>query len=185
MAFTGVWQNPLMGVVVCYFDINLLQAALEAERCARGLSWTALTAAINEPFKGTPSIPISVTTLRSMHAKRSVTSAVVLQVLRWLGRTPESFLSGPQAAPFLSETLPGGGPSRILRFDTHAMHAALNVERVRRGMTWKQVAKELPGFTESMLTNLATGPLIGFPRVMMIPQWLGLPAANFVRERSR
>jgi hypothetical protein len=36
-----------------------------------------------------------------------------------------------------------------------------------------------------MLTNLATGPLIGFPRVMMIPQWLGLPAANFVRECSR
>lgn len=174
-----------MGVVLCYFDIDALQDALEAERSARGLSWIALTAEINEPFKGTPSIPISVTTIRNMHAKRSVTSAVVLQVLRWLGRTPESFLSGRQALPVWDETLPAGGPGRILRFDTEAMHAALNAERVRRSMTWKQGAMELPGFTESMLTNLATGPLIGFPRVMMIPQWLGLPAANFVRERSR
>jgi hypothetical protein len=31
------------------------------------------------------------------------------------------------------------------------------------GIAWKQVADELPGFTESMLTNLATGPLLGFP----------------------
>jgi hypothetical protein len=174
-----------MGVVLCFFDINALQDALDAERSARSLSWVALTAEINEPFRDTPSIPISVTTIRNMHAKRSVTSAVVLQILRWLGRTPESFLSGRQAAPLLGETLPVGGLGRILRFDTEAMHAALNEERVRRGLAWKQIAKELPGFTESMLANLATGPLIGFPRVMMIPQWLGVPAANFVREHSR
>jgi hypothetical protein len=65
------------------------------------------------------------------------------------------------------------------------MHAALNAERVERGMTWKQVAHELPGFTDSMLTNLATGPLIGFPRVMMITQWLCRPAASFVRDYGR
>lgn len=174
-----------MGVVLCFFDINALQDGLDAERSARGLSWIALTAEINEPFQGTPSIPISVTTIRNMHAKRSVTSAVVLQILRWLGRTPESFLSGPQSASLLGEALPVGGPGRILRFDIEAMHAALNTERARQGLTWKQVAKELPGFTESMLTNLATGPLIGFPRVMMIPQWLEVPAAKFVRECSR
>ena len=167
------------------FDIGALQAALEAERNARGLSWIALTAEVNEPFKGTPSIPISVSTIRGMQGKRSVTSAVVLQLLRWLGRAPESFLSGRQATPTTSEALPAAGAARILRFDTAAMHAALNAERIRRGLTWKQVAKELPGFTESMLTNLATGPLIGFPRVMAIPQWLGVPAASFVRERGR
>jgi hypothetical protein len=65
------------------------------------------------------------------------------------------------------------------------MHQALNERRVKQGMTWKQVANQLPGFTGSMLSNLATGPLIGFPGVMMIRQWLGVPAANFVRERSR
>jgi hypothetical protein len=43
----------------------------------------------------------------------------------------------------------------------------------------------LPGFTESMLTNLSTGPLIGFPRVMILTQWLGRPAASFVRDYWR
>jgi hypothetical protein len=172
-------KNPLFK-----FDMNALYAALDAERCTRHLSWAELTARINEPFSGTSSLPISITTIKNMQTKRSVTSAVVLQILRWLGRTPESFLSGRNFAPTASETLPIAEPFHILRFDTRAMHTALNAERVRQGMTWRQVANELPGFTESMLTNLSTGPLIGFPRVMMITQWLCLPAADFVRARS-
>ena len=127
------------------FDMRALQTALDGERRARKLTWDQLAAEINEPFKHTPSIPISVGTLRTMTTKRSVTSAVVLQVLRWLRRTPESFLAG----------------------------------RDQNG-----VAKEMAGFTPSMLTNLPTGPLIGFPRVMVLTQWLGRPAADFVRARS-
>ncbi len=50
-------------------------------------------------------------------------------------------------------------------------------------MTWKAVSDELPGFPETMLKNLAMGPLIGFPRVVMITQWLQRPAADFVRVR--
>jgi hypothetical protein len=65
------------------------------------------------------------------------------------------------------------------------MYEALNEQRMGRAMTWRKVAAELPGFKQGMLMGLAEGPLIGFPRVMMIPQWLGLPAASFVRERSR
>ena len=164
--------------------MSALFDALEAERGARGLGWGELMAEVNEPFRGTPSIPISVGTVRSMRDKRSVTSAVVLQVLRWLGRTPESFLVGLGEMAEDGEMLPVGGPGRILRFDTRAMYEALNARRVERGMTWRQVAAELPGFSESMLTNLAGGPLIGFPRVMMIPQWLGVSAARFVRVRG-
>jgi hypothetical protein len=173
-------RNPLYD-----FDMNALHATLDAERCARHLSWAELAVEINEPFRGTSSLPISVTTIKNMLTKRSVTSAVVLQILRWLGRTPESFLSGQSFAAPASETLPDPGPTRILRFDTRAMHAALDAERLSCGMKWKEVARELPGFTENTLTNLATGPLIGFPRVMMITQWLGLPAASFVRDRDR
>lgn len=167
------------------FDMGALQAALDAERQARNLSWTELTEEINVPFRGTPSIPISVSTLRSMHAKRSVTSGVVLQVLRWLGRTPESFLNGGESADGAADLFSPGMRVGILRFDTRALHAALNAERVKRGMSWKQVAGELPGFTENMLTNLASGPLIGFPRVMTLTQWLDRPAAAFVRVRDR
>ncbi len=168
-----------------HFGMQELHAAIDATRCARGLTWAELTAEINKPFEGTPSIPISVSTVRGMLNKSSVTSAVVLQILRWLGRTPESFLSRDTSAPQPGETLPEPGPGRILRFDTRAMHAALDAERLKRGMKWKQVAEELPGFTESMLTNLAKGPLIGFPRVMLITQWVGRPAAAFVRDHDR
>ena len=173
-------KDPLLA-----FDIKALHAVLDNERRARRLSWTELAAKINEPFNGTVSIPISVTTLRTMQDKRSVTSAVVLQILRWLKRTPESFLSGRTAAPTESELLPTPGASRILRFDTRALHAALNSARIEQGMTWKQIADELPGFTQSMLTNLATGPLIGFPRVMLLTQWLSRPAASFIRDTGR
>jgi hypothetical protein len=167
------------------FDMHALQTTLDDERRARKLTWDQLAAEINAPFEHTPSIPISVGTLRTMTAKRSVTSGVVLQILRWLRRTPESFLKGRDQAPAPGEALPEAGPTLILRFDTAAMHAALDAQRREREMTWREVASELPGFTPSMLTNLANGPLIGFPRVMTLTQWLGRPAADFVRARSK
>lgn len=164
------------------FDMRAFHAALDAARQAKGLSWAELAAQTNRPFEGTTSIPIHPATLRDMLAKRSVTSAVVLQALAWLGGTPESFLPGPPTFP--ETPLPESGPGHVLRFDTRAVHAALNAQRQARGLSWVQVAAELPGFTASMLTNLASGPLIGFPRVMLLTQWLGRPAADFVRVRG-
>jgi hypothetical protein len=167
------------------FSMCAFHTELDEQRRVRGLSWTQLAAEINRPFESTPSIPISPGTLRDMLKKRSVTSAVVLQVLRWLERTPESFLSGPMRSARSEEEMPDAGLDRILRFDTRAIYEALQQERLRRGLTWQQVAHELPGFTPSMLTNLANAPLIGFPRVMILFQWIGRPAAAFVRVRSR
>ena len=180
-------QPPDLGLVagprLHRFDMHALHAALDLARQAKGLSWAELATQTNRPFEGTTSIPIHPATLRDMLAKRSVTSAVVLQALAWLGRTPESFLNGP--APFREAPLPESGPGHVLRFDTLALHTALNAQRQARGLSWAQVAAQLPGFTPSMLTNLASGPLIGFPRVMSLTQWLGRPAADFVRVRPR
>jgi len=167
------------------FDMIGFAAALDAARRAKGLTWPALAVEMNRPFEGTPSIPISPSTLRSMTAKRSVTSAVVLQALAWLGRAPESFLVGSSSHPVPQQELPLSGPGRVLRFDTRAMHAEIDQQRRVRNLSWKEVAEQLPGFTASMLTNLAGGPLIGFPRVMFITQWLERPAAHFVRVVSR
>ncbi len=158
-------------------------AALDAARQAKGLSWAELAAETNRPLEGTTSIPIHPATLRGMLTKRSVTSAVVLQALAWLGRSPESFLSGPSTEP--EAPLPESGPGRVLRFDTRALYAALDAQRQARGLSWPQVAAELPGFTPGMLTNLSTGPLIGFPRVMLLTQWLGEPASRFIRVWPR
>jgi hypothetical protein len=165
------------------FDMRAFHAALDAARQAKSLSWAELAAQTNRPFAGTTSIPIHPATLRDMLAKRSVTSAVVLQALAWLGRAPEGFLAGPPSFP--EAPLPESGPGHVLRFDTRAVHAALNAQREARGLSWAQVAAELPGFTPSMLTNLSKGPLIGFPRVMLLTQWLGRPAADFVRVRPQ
>jgi hypothetical protein len=115
--------------------MRALQAALDGERRARGLTWDQLAAEINQPFKHTPSIPISAGTIRTMTSKRSVNSAVVLQVLRWLRRTPESFLAGRDRAPAAGEELPEAGAAQILRFDTAAIHAALAAKRREQGMT--------------------------------------------------
>jgi len=165
------------------FDMHAFHAALDAARQAKRLSWAELAAQINRPFEGTTSIPIHPTTLRDTLAKRSVTSAVVLQALAWLGRAPESFLVNPPGFP--EGPLPEHRPGYVLRFDTRALHAGLNAQREARGLNWTQVAAELPGFTPSMLTKLAAGPLIGFPRVMLVTQWLGRPAADFVRMRAQ
>ena len=95
------------------FDMKLLHATLDAERRCRGLSWIELAAEINRPFQGTASIPINVSTIKGMAAKSSVTSPVVPQVLRWLGRRPESFLSGYDSSPQAEELLPDPGLSLI------------------------------------------------------------------------
>jgi hypothetical protein len=131
------------------FNVRALHKALNEERRARNLTWTELTAQINRPFNYTTSIPIVEQTIKSMVKKRSVTSGVVLQILRWLDRTHESFLDGREQQATAGEKLPDAGPKRILRFDTTAIHAALDLDkkRRRRGMTWAQVARELPGFT--------------------------------------
>jgi hypothetical protein len=168
-----------------HFDMQGFHHYLDEERRKRGLGWVELAEEVNRPFINTPSIPIHPATLRDMPKKRSVTSAVVLQVLRWLDNSPEAFLV-PSFPGSLEETaLPRTKMNQVLRLDTQALHAELNAERQRRGMTWAQVAKELPGFQVGMLTNLASGPLIGFPRVMLLTQWLDLPLARFVRARSR
>jgi len=79
--------------------MRAFHAALDAARQAKGLSWAELATETNRPLEGTTSIPINPATLRGMPANHSVTSAVVLQALAWLGRTPESFLTGPPTLP--------------------------------------------------------------------------------------
>jgi hypothetical protein len=103
---------------------------------------------------------------------------VVLQALRWLGRTPESFVPGLGETP--EHAIPDNTTGRPA-FDTRAIYEAINATRGARTLTWRGVADELgPGFSPGMLTRLADGTGIGFPRAMRIFQWLERPAAEFV-----
>jgi len=163
------------------FDIGALYAALDSQRQARGLSWQQAVREINTLFERTPARPVSASTVTGMRSRAVIDGDGALQILRWLGRTPESFVPGVQE----TAALPDVGPDRILRFDAKKIYSALDVQRAERGMTWKQVAEEIGGFSAAMLTRLSQGGRVGFPHVMRIIRWLGRPAAFFTRASDR
>ena len=112
-------------------------------------------------------------------AKRGTMSCqYALILLRWIGRAPEDFLTGPVVAVG-DARLPDAGADSRLRWDLPAVHAALNERRQERGLTWAQLAEELD-CTPGRLTNLRTARLADMDLAMRVTQWLGRPAAAFV-----
>jgi len=161
------------------FDLSALYNALDEERRARRLSWKAVADEINRLC--TRLRPIAVATITGLKHKTGGEGDGILQMLLWLRRTPESFVAGavdPQSDLFCRPHLAKG---QILRWDTRALHAALDFRRRSEALTWADVARQIGGFTPGMLTNLARGGRIGFPRVMRLVRWLGEPAATFTR----
>lgn len=175
-----LWSyNSPVGMRAADFDVDALYAALDNERRARGLSWQLLAREISAQFGRTGSRPIAASTLSGMRGRRAIEGDGVLQALRWLNRTPESFVPGHE--PTADETLPHVQPDRILRFDAIAIYNALDAQRAARGLTWPHVAREIGGLAPGGLTRLANGGRVGFPEVMRIFRWLGKSAVGFTR----
>jgi hypothetical protein len=165
------------------FDLRALYDALDEERRARQLTWQALAAEVNQ--HRTALHPISPSTITSLETKADAEGDGVLQLLVWLRRTPESFVPGavdPQSPRFTQPDLQSG---QILRWDALALYTALDAERRERSLTWAELAREMDGFTPSMLQNLDKGGRVGFPRVMRLVRFLGRPAASFTRVASQ
>lgn len=165
------------------FDVDALHTALDGERRARGLSWQQLAREISAQFGRAGWRPIAASTLSGMRGKRVIEGDGVLQALRWLNRTPESFVPGH--TPAADEALPHVEPDGILRFDAVAIYKALDQQRIARGLSWPQLAREIGGVAPAGLTRLANGGRVGFPEVMRVFRWLGRPAASFTRAASR
>jgi hypothetical protein len=83
-------------------------------------------------------------------------------MLRWLDRTPESFVPGHDGPAARLPEVPTG---RVLRFDTAAIYSALDTRRIERKLTWIGVAREIGGCTAASLTRLAKGGRTAFPDV--------------------
>jgi len=162
------------------FNLRALYASLNAQRQARGLSWVQAAKEINQQPKRLSAHRLSASTLTGTRTRTVVEGDGVLQMLRWLNRTPESFVPGHQDSQEASARLPDVATHQILRFDTRKLHAALNAQRIKRKMTWAQVAKEV-GLNAPSLTRLSKGGRTGFPQVMRIVGWLARPAADFTR----
>jgi len=160
------------------FDLRALYDALDDKRAAENLTWKAVTVRVNR--HRTPLRPIAQSTITSLKTKSLGEGDAILQMLLWLGRTPESFVDWCGNADADRYQLPRLARGQILRWDTKALYAALDRRRRERGLTWSEVASEV-GFTSNMLTNLARGPRIGFPRVMRAVRWLDQPAVTFTR----
>jgi hypothetical protein len=165
------------------FNAIALYEAMEMQRVQRGLSWRQVAdqiwdqSAVLNRRRGDH--PISPTTLSGIARRGDTTCQHALFILRWLGRTPESFL--PLAMAHERDTaLPAVGPDRRLRWDLPALYDALNARRRERRLTWRQLAGQLR-CTEHQLTGIRTARFaIGMNLAMRIVQWLEQPAAAFI-----
>ena len=167
------------------FDVAALYSALDAERTARGIPWQQLAREVNAQFAGTLARPISPSTISRTRLGGVLEGDTGLQLLRWLGRTPESFVPGHAGSSGAEGRLPELGRDQILRFDARVLYAALDAQRQERGLTWAEVASEIGDFSAASLRLLEKGGRVAFPSVMRIVRWLGRPAASFTRASAR
>jgi hypothetical protein len=165
------------------FDTGVLFTALDAKRTELSLSWKKvadqlweLSAALNGRRRDHP---ISPSTLTNMAKNPRTSCQHALFMLRWLGRTPESFLTGGGGdGPGFA--LPAAGPDRRLRWALKLLYAAMDEKRRADGLTWPALAAIL-GCSANQLTGLRTAKFAtGMDLAMRIVQWLGRPAADFV-----
>ncbi len=70
------------------------------------------------------------------------------------------------------------------QFDGEAFHAALDAQRLGRGMTWKKVAEE-SGVSASTLTRMAQGRHPDVDSMASLLAWSGLDADSFVRRSGK
>lgn len=165
------------------FDAVALYLAMDRQRLERGLSWRqaadqiwAQSAVLNARRADHPISPSTITGI----AKRGDTTCQhALFFLRWLGLTPESFLT-PRPADLEAARLPPVGPDRRLRWNLAALYDALNARRQERQLTWDELARQLR-CSESQLTGIRTAKYtIGMRLAMKIVVWLEQPAARFI-----
>ncbi|MGA3345882.1 MAG: hypothetical protein ABSC76_13525 [Terracidiphilus sp.] len=162
------------------FSLRGLYAALDAQRQARGLSWSQVTKEMHGRSGRNSARGLSASTISGARIRKALEGDGVLQMLHWLDRTPESFVPGHQSSEEFDERLPEIPQGKVLRFDTKMLHAALDARRIDQELTWAQVAKE-SGVGVSTLTYLSKGGRTAFPQVMRMTGWLGRPAAHFTR----
>jgi hypothetical protein len=178
---TMAWMTD---TVIHRFDTPALHRALDARRAELGLSWRQvadqlwqLSSELNDRRRDHP---ISPATLTKMAATPRTSCQHALFMLRWLDRTPESFLAGMVGGDDHRFALPRAGPDRRLRWSLKLLWAAMDEKRRQEGLTWRQLA-ELLRCTPSQLTGLRTARFAtGMDLAMRIVQWIGRPAADFV-----
>ena len=165
------------------FDCDALFGALDVARAERGLEWFPLAAELWDQSselnaERVNDHPLCGGAIMRLPKRGAISCQHALFMLRWLGRAPEDFLTGPVVGVG-DVRLPEAGTDRRLRWNLGEVHAALNEQRQAAGLTWAELALDL-NCTPSRLTNLRTARLADMDLTMRVTQWLGRPAAVFV-----
>lgn len=122
--------------------------------------------------------PLCGGAVQRLQARGATSCQYALFMLRWLGRAPEDFLSGP-VIDVGDVRLPEAGTDSRLRWDLNQLHSALNEQRQQQKLTWAELADGLD-CTPSRLTNLRSARLADMGLAMRVTQWLRRPAAAFI-----
>jgi hypothetical protein len=175
-------ESPLAARHLSRFDARALFEAIDERRRSEGGSWSTVAAQIWDLSADLNAQrndhPIAPTTITGMATRGATSCQHALFMLRWLGRSPESFLDPPR--PELDRPLPELGRDRRLRWNLRRTYDALNECRVQRGRSWSDLAETLR-CTPSQLTGVRTARFaMDMNLAMKITQWIGRPAAEFI-----
>jgi hypothetical protein len=177
-------NDAVSDAIIRRFSVSELHSALDTRRVDLDLSWKQLASELwdlsAELNDRRHDHPISPSTLTNMAKRQEISCQHALFMLRWLGRTPESFLVGASEGDGSHFALPLAGPDRRLRWALKLLWASMDEQRREVGLTWVNLAGRLE-CTSSQLTGLRTARFATGMRVAMnIVQWLERPAADFV-----
>jgi hypothetical protein len=166
------------------FDGFALFEAMNAKRISEGLSWPQVA---DEIWKLSSDLndrrhdhPISPSTIVGMSKRRDTSCQHGLFYLRWLGRSPESFLIDGDTELIRKASLPKATSGERLRWDLHALYEAVNVRRQELQMTWPQLASEIHCTPSQLIVIRTVRFAMGMNLAMRLVQWLGRPAADFI-----
>ncbi len=164
------------------FDFAAFFAAVDAKRLDRGLGWYELA---DELWQQSSELngqrmdhPLCGGAVSRLGTRGETSCQYALFMLRWLGRAPEKFLTGP-VVDVGDVALPEPGPHSRLRWDLNQLHTALDGRRREAGLLWAELAQEID-CTPGRLTNLRSARLADMGLTMRVTQWLRKPAAEFV-----
>ncbi len=166
------------------FDFAAMHAAVDEQRRARGLAWTALaeeTRASGAPARRR----VTATTLSRSGQQHTMEADGVLMILAWAGRTFEDFTirSGPHATR-LHDAVEATEIDDMLRFDLPQIHAALDARRSAQDLTWRGVADEIGWFQPNGLTRMKNGGRTGVPSVLWIAEWLAVAPETLTSQTN-
>lgn len=154
------------GGLVLGFEYSAVADAVEARREELGLTSSGLIRSVNW---------LSAAPLARLREGQPTTCQHVNGLLRWLGRSPESFSPGMADSPECQ--IPDFGPYAV-RWNMAALWEAMDEQRTSRGESWDDVAKATM-FPEVEGVRLETYG-IRMHDAMNIVRWLGRPAATFM-----